>query len=237
MLGFHDVDMLSVGAVLVYVIVLALVALRARVAREYEEFSVAKRILPVALVFGGITATYVGPGFSIGFVDNGFRTGFLFSIVGLAYAVQNISVGLLVAPKLRALRGCYTLGDAIGQKYGRTCQILAGIISVGLCTLFAAVMINAGGKIVLQEMLGLPAWISVFLLAVVAASYTTFGGLRASVTTDVFHFVLHALFLPPVLLYLLLFHFEGGARAGPLRGELGEARLRGWPYEPTTPRT
>jgi SSS family solute:Na+ symporter len=48
---------------------------------------------------------------------------------------------------------------------------------------------------------------------VVAASYTTFGGLRASVTTDVFHFVMHALFLPPLLLYLLLFHFEGGAKA------------------------
>ncbi|MCL5282065.1 MAG: sodium:solute symporter family protein [Planctomycetes bacterium] len=201
------------GAVIVYVMVLAFIALRARIAREYEEFSVAKRMLPVALVFGGITATYVGPGFSIGFVDNGFRSGFLFSIVGLAYAVQNISVGLLIAPRLRALQGCYTLGDAIGQKYDRRCQILAGIISVGLCMLFAAVMINAGGKVVLQEMLGLPAWLSVSLLTVVAASYTTFGGLRASVTTDVFHFVLHALFLPPVLLYLLLFHFEGGAKA------------------------
>jgi len=138
-----------VGAVIVYVMVLAFIALRARIAREYEEFSVAKRMLPLALVFGGITATYVGPGFSIGFVDNGFRTGFLFSIVGLAYAIQNISVGLLVAPKLRALQGCYTLGDAIGQKYDRRCQILAGIISVGLCTLFSAVMINAGGKLVL----------------------------------------------------------------------------------------
>ena len=108
------------GAVIVYVIVLAFVALRARMAREYEEFSVAKRTLPLALVFGSLTATYVGPGFSIGFVGKGFHSGFLFWIVGLAYAVQNISVGLLVAPKLRELKGCYTLGDAIGQKYGRT---------------------------------------------------------------------------------------------------------------------
>jgi SSS family solute:Na+ symporter len=201
-----------VGAVIVYVIVLTGVALRARVAREYEEFSVAKRILPLALVFGSITATYVGPGFSIGFVGKGFHSGFLFWIIGLAYAIQNISVGLFVAPKLRALKGCYTLGDAMGQKYGRKCQILAGIISVGLCMLFAAVMINAG-KLVLHQMLGLPQMVSAFLLAFVAASYTTFGGLRASVTTDVFHFVLHALLLPPLLLYVLLFHFEGGATA------------------------
>ena len=211
MLGVYNADtLLSAGAVIVYVIVLTFVALRARVAREYEEFSVAKRILPVALVFGSITATYVGPGFSIGFVGKGFRSGFLFWLVGLAYAIQNISVGLLVAPKLRGLTGCYTLGDAMGQKYGRKCQILAGIISVGLCMLFAAVMINAG-KLVLHQMLGLPETVSAFLLALVAASYTTFGGLRASVTTDVFHFVLHALLLPPLLLYILLFHFQGGA--------------------------
>ncbi len=213
MLGVLNIDtLLSVGAVIVYVIVLTFVALRARVAREYEEFSVAKRVLPVALVFGSITATYVGPGFSIGFVGKGFHSGFLFWIVGLAYAIQNISVGLLVAPKLRGLKGCYTLGDAMGQKYGRTCQLLAGIISAGLCMLFAAVMINAG-KTVLHQMLGLPPWVSALLLAVVAASYTTFGGIRASVSTDVFHFVLHALLLPPVLLYALLFHFEGGAAA------------------------
>ena len=165
------------GAVIVYVIVLTFVALRARVAREYEEFSVAKRILPLALVFGSITATYVGPGFSIGFVGKGFHSGFLFWIVGLAYAIQNISVGLLVAPKLRGLKGCYTLGDAMGQKYGRECQVLAGIISVGLCMLFSAVMLNAG-KLVLHQMLGLPQTISAFLLAFVAATYTTFGGLR-----------------------------------------------------------
>jgi SSS family solute:Na+ symporter len=52
-----------------------------------------------------------------------------------------------------------------------------------------------------------------FLLALVAGSYTTFGGLRASVTTDVFHFVLHALLLPPLLLYILVFHFHGGSAA------------------------
>jgi SSS family solute:Na+ symporter len=201
-----------VGAVTVYAIVLTFVALRARAAREYEEFSVAKRILPLALVFGSITATYVGPGFSIGFVGRGFRSGFLFWMIGLAYAVQNISVGLLVAPKLRELKGCYTLGDAMGQKYGRQCQILAGIISVVLCTMFSAVMIRAGG-LVLNDILGLPWWVSVSLLAIVTASYTTFGGLRASVITDVFHFALHALLLPPVLLYALWFHFEGGATA------------------------
>ncbi len=203
---------LSVALVAVYAIVLAYVALRARNARGYEDFSVAKRELPLALVFGSLCATYVGPGFSIGFVGRGFHTGFLFLLVGLAYAVQNILVGLLVAPKLRELKGCYTLGDAMGQKYGLRCQILAGIISVSLCTLFSSVMISAGA-VVLTGILGIPKWMAVIFVAGVTTSYTTFGGLRASVITDAYHFALHAFLLPGVLLFVLLFHSRGGAEA------------------------
>jgi solute:Na+ symporter, SSS family len=203
---------LSVALVAAYAIVFAYVALRARNAKGYEDFSVAKRTLPLALVFGSLCATYVGPAFSIGFVGRGFRSGFLFLLVGLAYAVQNILVGLLVAPKLRELKGCYTLGDAMGQKYGLRCQILAGVISVALCTLFSSVMISAGAK-VLNSVLGIPIWEAVIIVAGVTASYTTFGGIRASVITDAYHFALHAFLLPGVLLFILLFHLKGGAEA------------------------
>jgi SSS family solute:Na+ symporter len=203
---------LSVAVVTVYLVILIFVAIRARAAREYEEFSVARRALPLALIFGSIAADYIGPGFSIGFVGRGFRSGFLFWVVGLAYAVQNIVVGLFVAPRLRQMPGCYTLGDAMGRKYNRTCQILTGVISVGLCTGFSAVMIRAG-SVVLNDIFGLPRWLSVSAVAAVTASYTTFGGLRASVITDAFHFALFALLLPVVLLCALLFHLPGGPTA------------------------
>jgi len=202
----------SVAVVIAYVVMLTFVAVRARAAREFAEFSLAKRALPLALVFGSLAATYVGPGFSIAFVGRGFKSGFLFLGIGLAYSVQNILVGLLVAPRLRGLKDCHTLGDAIGQKYDRKCQILAGIISVGLCAGFAAVMAKAGGD-VLHDIFGLPHWSSVIIVVGVTALYTTFGGLRASVITDAFQFTAFAILLPIMLLIVLGFHFKGGAAA------------------------
>ncbi len=201
---------LSVALVVGYVCVLTWVALRARAAREYEEFSVARRALPLPLIFGSLCATYVGPGFSIGFVGKGFTSGMLFLGVGLAYSLQNILVGLLVAPRLRALGDCHTLGDAIGQKYDRRCHIFAGIISVGVCTFLAAVMAHAG-KVVLTGMFGLPGWLSVVLVVGVTALYTTSGGLRASVITDAFQFAAFAILLPALLLVTLGVRFQGGA--------------------------
>jgi len=198
----------SMAVVAAYAAVLTFVAVRARAARRFSEFSLARRALPLALVFGSLCATYVGPAFSIGFVGKGFKSGFLFLGIGLAYAVQNILVGLLVAPRLRGLKDCHTLGDAIGQKYDRKCQIVAGIISVGLCAGFAAVMASAGG-VVLSDIFGLTRWSSVTIVVGVTALYTTFGGLRASVITDAFQFTAFAILLPVMLLFVLLFHLDG----------------------------
>jgi len=198
-----------VAVVVAYLVLLTFVAVRARAAREFEEFSLAKRALPLALVFGSLAATYVGPGYSIGFVGRGFKSGFLFLGIGLAYALQNILVGLLIAPRLRSLKNCHTLGDAIGQKYDRKCQIVAGIISVGLCAGFSAVMAKAG-CVVLNDVFNLPNWSSVAIVVGITALYTTFGGLRASVITDAFQFTAFATLLPVTLLLALVFHLKGG---------------------------
>lgn len=203
---------LPVAVVVAYVILLTFVAVRARAAREFEEFSLAKRALPLALVFGSLAATYIGPGFTIAFVGRGFNSGFLFLGIGLAYAFQNILVGLLIAPRLRSLKNCHTLGDAIGQKYDRKCQVVAGIISVVICALLSAVMAKAVG-VVLSDVLNLPSWYSVAIVVGITTLYTTFGGLRASVITDAFQFTAFATLLPLTLILALIFHLEGGANA------------------------
>jgi SSS family solute:Na+ symporter len=205
-------DMIAVGLVALYVLLFAYVAIQARAAREYVEFSLARRELPVALIFASLAATYIGPGFSIGFVGRGFKSGFLFLGIGLAYSLQNILVGLFVAPRLRALSDCHTLGDAIGKKYDRRCHVLAGILSVSVCTFLAAVMAH-GGKILLHDMLRMPEWLAVLIIVGAAALYTTSGGLRASIMTDAFQFVAFSTLLPVTLLIALIFHFNGGAGA------------------------
>jgi len=200
----------SVALVVGYVVVLTFVAVRARAAREYAEFSVARRALPLPLIFGSLAATYVGPGFCIGFVGRGFHSGFFFLLIGLVYSLQHVLVGFLVAPRLRALHDCHTLGDVIGQKYNRTCQMFAGIISVSVCAFLSAVMAH-GGRVILNDMLGVPGWLAVLIVVGVTALYTTSGGLRASVITDAFQFAAFAILLPATLLVVLVFHLKEGS--------------------------
>ena len=224
--GWFNVQaVITVLIVAAYVAVLTTVALRARGAAEFGEFSVARRALPLALVFGSLAATYVGPAYSIGFVDRGFHSGLIFLVIGLAFTVQNILVAQFVAPRLRALPGCCTLGDVIGLKYSRGCQVIAGLISVGLCTMFGSVMAKAGG-IIITDIVDLPMWSAVIIVVGITALYTTFGGLRASVVTDAFQFTAFAILLPGVFVWLLLRHVEVSATL--FSGELLLATGDGW---------
>lgn len=194
---------LSAVLVIGFFAVLAFVVFRARAAREYAEFSLAKRSLPLALIFASLCAAYIGPGFSIGFVGKGFQSGLLFLCVGLAYSAQNILVGLFIAPRLRSLTDCHTLGDAMGHKYNRACQILTGVISVGLCAGFSAVMAHAAGDVV-EQVFGIPLWIAVILIAMIATAYTSLGGLKTSVMTDALQFTVFSLLMPALFLFTLI---------------------------------
>jgi SSS family solute:Na+ symporter len=205
-------NIFSAAIVIAYISLLTFVAIRARADREFEDFSLARRSLPVAMVFASLAATYIGPGFSIGFVGRGFKSGFLFLGIGLAYALQNILVGLLLAPRLRGLSGCHTLGEAIGLKYDKRCHVLAGAISVGLCAGFASVMAKAGGEVV-HDIFGLPPALSVVVVVALTALFPTIGGLRANVAADSFQFITFSLLLPLMLLLVLGFHLEGGPAA------------------------
>jgi SSS family solute:Na+ symporter len=203
---------LSAALVLGFLAVLTFIVVRARAAREYAEFSLAKRAFPVALIFASVCATYIGPGFSIGFVGKGFQSGLLFLCVGVAYSIQNILVGIFIAPRLRSLADCHTLGDAMGRKYNRTCQILTGIISVGLCTGFSAVMANAAG-VVMEQIFGIPLWKAVILIAVIATVYTSLGGLKTSLLTDALQFAVFSILMPLMFLFILFRGSENGAAA------------------------
>lgn len=215
----------TVVILVTYTATLVWVALRARVATEFVAFSLARRRLSLALVFGSLSAAYVGPVFAVGFVGKGFISGFLFVAIGLAYAAQNVGVGLWVAPRLRAFGDCHTLGDVTGRAYGRPCQLLVGIISVGLCAGFSAVMAKAAGSIV-KDVFGTPFWVGVAIVVTLTCLYTTFGGLRASVITDDFQFATFAILLPALFLWVLAFRTPGGA-AGFVQQALTATRA-GW---------
>jgi SSS family solute:Na+ symporter len=199
---------LTVIIIAAYLAVLTFVALRARAAGRFEEFSVARRCLPLPLIFGSLAATYIGPAFSLGFVGKGFHAGYFYFFIALATPLQYVLVGLGVASRLRQCRDCHTLGDVMRLRYNRTCQFFAGIISVGLCAGVASIGAKVGGHIV-TALFDISLGHAVVIMVTITAIYTTMGGLRASVITDAFQFTTFVILLPLVCFWVITSRVDG----------------------------
>jgi solute:Na+ symporter, SSS family len=171
--------------------------------RTFNEFAVAKHAIPATLVFASLATTIVGPGFSIGFTSKAWGTGYLYYYLVLPYALQVVLVGIFIAPKFTRFRDCRSLGDVMFKKYDTLAQLLTGIISVGLCTGFSAVMGKIGGS-TLSEITGWPVATSITLMTGTTALVTFSGGLRATVATEALQFALKTAVLPLLVFFAVV---------------------------------
>ncbi len=178
----------------------------ARQEKTSEEFFLAGRSVGWIGVAGSIFGTNVsaahlvgmlGIGFSIGFAQSHFELGAIAALMLLAY-------GFL--PVYRKLQ-VYTLSDYLGRRYDSRSRTLYTVILlvVTVVQLTAAFYIGSRSLGLLLE--GTPLEVTyaqgIFALAVVTASYTIFGGLKAVIYTDVMQSVL--LLLAGILLAVLTF--------------------------------
>lgn len=151
------------------------------------------------MIFASLAATIIGPGFSVGFTGQGYTSGYVFYFLALTYGVQTVLVGFLFAPRLTQFKDCHTIGDVMEHRYGKFTKLLTGIVSVGLCIGFTAVMGKIAGEL-LQLVTGWPLFVSIAIVTMFTAFYTFTGGVRAVIATDAMHFSWYTLVIPTMLL-------------------------------------
>lgn len=224
-LAFADLAMIGL-----YFVAIAALAVLTRRNKTFAEFAVGRHAVPAVMIFASLAATIVGPGFAMGFTAKSWTTGYAFYFMALAYAVQVMVVGLFLAPRLNRYRDCRSLGDVMQKKYGRFTQFLTGIVSVGLCIGFTAVMGKVGGS-VLHAVTGWPLLWCLIAVTGTTALITFSGGIRATIATEGMQFALTCL---AVSMLVGLVAFSGSesfttiAQRGAALTQTGIAGLSGW---------
>jgi SSS family solute:Na+ symporter len=193
-----SVTRVDLAALALYFVVIGIYGYYTRRSRTFSDYAVGGRAVPAMMVFASLAATIIGPGFSVGSTGKAYDVGFLFYFLCLPYALQNIVVGLFVAPRLTACRDCSTLGDIMRKSYGPFAHLLTGIISVGMLVGFTAVIGRIGADM-LSEITG---WsLAACLIAVTGttALLTFTGGVRATIATEAVQFALFSIVVPIML--------------------------------------
>ncbi|MFP4502517.1 MAG: sodium:solute symporter family transporter [Candidatus Hydrogenedentota bacterium] len=227
----HTIDYMLCGAYLVLIVGGgAWIGRGQRTARDYF---LAGGSAGLVLVGASLMATMAS---SIGFLGGpaaGVQAGYrmLYSLVAIPIAYPIIT--RVVIPFYRRLQ-VYTVYEYIEERFDLSVRLLGSGLFIAWRITWMAVSLYVPAKVLAVATGGaVPAWVGVVGLGVLAASYTTVGGMRAVLWTD-FAQALVMFGGISVALYILRTHVPGGlmhlaAADAPLRlPESAAASENGW---------
>ncbi|MFC4873793.1 sodium:solute symporter [Negadavirga shengliensis] len=133
--------------------------------------------------------TNVGPSMLLASASIGYTTGVVAGNFAWYAFIFILLLAVVFAPRYLGAK-VQTLPEFMGKRFGdRTRNTLAWYTIVTILISWLSLTMFAGG-ILIQQILGLPMWLSVILLIIIAAFFTIAGGLKAIAYTNVFQMIL-----------------------------------------------
>ena len=173
---------------------------------DFEEYSVANRGLGSFVIFASICASYLGPGWTLGLTRNGFNNGMFMAFIAPVMGIAIILFALFLAPKIRRkFTNSYSIGDIVGGPLSHNHPvviIMAGTMVLLSLSALVVAMSYAGGELI-NNVFGFSKFWSIFIITTIVMLYSLFGGIRATIQTDVIQF-LHFAILIPILAVLIV---------------------------------
>ena len=208
----HWIDWTVVAA---YVGALVLITVKARRTRLLEDFTVASRDMPRAMVFATLSATYIGPAYTLGIAGNAAEHGYVWYLISVMVPLQTVLVGKWIAPKLREFSGCHSVGHVMGEIYGPAARWATGGLSFLFNAFVVGLIARAFGEVV-ANFTGIPAETVIIVGTIPVIFYAAWGGVKTVMLTDAIQFAVLAVAIPGLIFFSgYLFDFGALAAAIP----------------------
>lgn len=175
--------------VLIYlVIVLVIGYISMKKIASFDDYTVADRSMPMALIFATVGATLAGGGATIGRVSFVYETGVVIYLAVLGVVISQMLIGQFIAPRVRELGNVYTVGDVFGYYFGKSGRLISGVFSFLYSVGMFGVQVLAMGRI-LETITGFAFVPMTIVAAGVTVLYTWGGGMVAVIYTDAIQFI------------------------------------------------
>lgn len=167
----------------------------ARGVNSIQDFATSKSGYGTAIIFATFGATYIGGAFTMGNAERTFLVGIASVLALCGYSLKDIWISRFVAPRLDRFAGALSAGDIMATQYGRMGQVVVGVVGILLSCGIVGAQISATGY-VFQYFFNLDHTLGILLGCGLTILYTTFGGIRSVIYTDVLQFAVLAIGFP-----------------------------------------
>ncbi|KAM9763065.1 sodium/iodide cotransporter isoform 1-T3 [Menidia menidia] len=149
-----------------------------------DDFFTGGRSMPAVPVGLSLCASFMSAVQVLGVPSEGFRYGFKFLYMCLGQSINSALTAYLFLPVFFQL-GITSTNQYLKMRFGRGMQLLGCIQFVVATLLYTGIVIYAPA-LILNQATGLNMWVSLFSTGIICTMYTTLGGMKAVIWTDVF---------------------------------------------------
>lgn len=193
--------MLDIAIMCAYFVVILVVGIWvSKSVKNLDDFSTGNRSYSAVVIFATLSSSFIGGGFTSGLAEKVFTMGLVYVVALWGFSAKEILVATVIAPRMTPFKNAISVGDIMGQLYGRSCKILTGIASGIVCAGIAGAQFAAFGYI-LNVLTGADASIGIIIGTVIVVIYAAMGGMKSVVANDVIHFCVLIIALPLVLFF------------------------------------
>ncbi len=175
--------------------------------KNMSDYAVAGRSFGTMAIFATLSASFIGGGFSMGNAEKVFLVGISNIVVLWGFSLKEILVARYIAPNIVNYPNAISVGDIMEPAYGKESRVFAGIFGVILSAGILGAQIGAIGYI-MNLFLDLSRTNGILLGLGIVITYSTVGGMRAVVWTDIMQFVVLVVGIP-LALYFGVQHVGG----------------------------
>ncbi|XP_068176509.1 sodium/iodide cotransporter [Antennarius striatus] len=198
--GFVLADYAVFAAMLVVSVAIGLFQALKKRKREdnVDDFFTGGRSLPAVPVGLSLCASFMSAVQVLGVPSEAFRYGLKFLYMCLGQTINSLLTAYFFLPIFFRLQITST-NEYLKMRFGRGMQLLGSIQFLVVTVLYTGIVIYAPA-LILNEATGLNMWASLFSTGIICTLYTTLGGIKAVIWTDVFQiFVMLSGFLATLI--------------------------------------
>ncbi len=182
--------------VVAFLLITLIIGLRAgRGIKDIREYATANKMYGVITLTLTFLATNIGSSYIFLGAGEAFREGIINAVATLGFAISPLIVALLITPKVRYFDSCFTMGDVMGNIYGRYSQVITGIIGL----LYSVALIGtqfSALKLIAATLLNIESDWNIVIIGLLLTLYTAYGGIKSVAVTDIFQFIVIIVVIP-----------------------------------------
>nr|XP_046248167.1 sodium/iodide cotransporter [Scatophagus argus] len=149
-----------------------------------DDFFTGGRSMPAVPVGLSLCASFMSAVQVLGVPSEASRYGFKFLYMCLGQSINTLLTAYLFLPVFFRL-GITSTNQYLKMRFGREMQLLGSIQFLVATLLYTGIVIYAPA-LILNQATGLNLWASLFSTGIICTLYTTLGGMKAVIWTDVF---------------------------------------------------